>query len=319
MIELLNSTRLKTYRACPRQHYLAFVAGYAPRAPAAALEFGTGMHAALAEWWTAGAATRFDAALAALPATWDPFVRARATAMLIGYDAFWSLEGYEALAVEQSFRLPLVNPETGHPSRTWVLGGTVDGIVRGPDGRVWVLEHKTTSEDASPGSPYRRRLAMDGQVSQYVEGAQALGFDVAGVIYDVLVKPDLRPLQPTPPDKRKYTKAGALYAGQRERGETPVEYGARVVDALAAAPHRYFARVEVVRLEQERADWRFDVWQLAEQMRASARTGRAPKNPDACFRYGTPCAFFDACTGVAALDDEARFVRAAPAEPGRAA
>ena len=175
MVELLNSSRLKTYRACPRQHYLAYVQGYAPRAVAPALEFGTGMHEALAAWWTASRADAFAQALASLPAGWDPYVRARAEAMLAGYDAFWTLEGFEALEVERSFRLPLINPESGHPSRTWELGGTVDGIVRGADGRVWVLEHKTTSEDAGPGSAYRRRLAMDGQVSQYIEGAAALG------------------------------------------------------------------------------------------------------------------------------------------------
>ena len=267
---------------------------------------------------------RLDAA-SLLPAGWDPYVRARAEAMLAGYDAFWTLEGFEALEVERSFRLPLINPESGHPSRTWELGGTVDGIVRGADGRVWVLEHKTTSEDAGPGSAYRRRLAMDGQVSQYIEGAAALGYEVAGVLYDVLVKPDLRPLRATPPEQRKYTRptkadpTPRLYAAQRDRDETPAEYGARVVDAIVAAPHRYFARLEVVRLEHEREDWRFDVWQLAEQMRASARTGRAPKNPDACFRYGTPCAFFDACTGASSLDDPTRFVRApAPAAPAAA-
>lgn len=301
-MELLTSSRLKSFRACPRQHYHAHVQGYRPAREPAAMAFGTAIHEALAAWWSTGTATAFELALEHLPAGMDPFVRARAEAMLAGYHAFWVGEGFEALAVEKEFRLPLLNPETGKASRTWEMAGKVDAIVRGPDGRVWVLEHKTTSEDASPGSPYRQRLALDGQVSQYVEGAAAMGFDIAGVLYDVLVKPAQKPLLATPPEARKFTKAGAPYAGQRAHNETVDAYRERLVEAILEAPHRYYARVEVVRFEDERDEYRYDVWQLAEQMRASARTGRAPRNPDACFRYGTACAFWPVCTRTASLD-----------------
>jgi hypothetical protein len=294
-MELLTSSRLRAFRACARQHYHAFVEGYRPAREADALAFGQAIHKALATWWTSHPSTALAQALTHLPATMDPYVRARAEVMLSGYDVVWREQGFEALEVEREFRLPLINPETGHPSRTWQLAGKVDGIVRGPDGRVWVLEHKTTSEDVSPGSPYHRRLAIDGQVSQYVEGAAALGYDVAGVLYDVLCKPALRPLQANT---------------RRKEPESPAEYRDRLFAAVCEAPHRYFATFEVVRLEQERDEWRWDVWQLAEQMRTSARTGRAPRNPDACFRYGTACPFFDVCTGVADLSDPYRFVQA---------
>ncbi len=308
-MELLTSSRLKSYRACPRQHLYAHVEGYRPARENPAMAFGTAVHEALAAWWSTGPNNAFELALEHLPAGMDPFVRARAEAMLAGYHAFWCDEGFDALAIEKEFRLPLLNPETGAASRTWQLAGKVDAIVRGPDGRVWVLEHKTTAEDASPGSPYRQRLALDGQVSQYVEGAAALGFDVAGVIYDVLVKPAQKPLAATPPEARKYTKAGTLYASQRDRDESVDAYRERLADAVLDEPHRYYARVEVVRLDTERDEYRWDVWQLAEQMRASARTGRAPRNPDACFRYGTACAFWPVCSNGASLDDPGAYVR----------
>jgi hypothetical protein len=296
-MELLTSSRLKSFRACPRQHYLSYVQGYRPRVEASAMAFGTAVHEALAAWWSTGPAGAFELALQHLPVTLEPYARARAVAMLAGYQAFWESEGFEALAVEKEFKLPLLNPETNCASRTWQLAGKVDAIVRAPDGRCWVLEHKTTSEDASPGSAYRARLTLDGQVSQYVEGARALGYDVAGVIYDVLVKPALRPLG--------ITKT-------RKVPESPEEYGARCAEAILAEPHRYLARAEVVRLEQDREDWQFDVWQLAEQMRASARTGRAPRNPDACFRYGQPCAFWPVCTREVSLEESHRYVRSGP-------
>lgn len=314
-MELLTSSRLKSFRACARQHLHAHVQGFRPLAEAPAMAFGTAVHEALAAWWSSSRDRAFEAAMSALPRTLEPFALARAVAMLAGYDAFWSASGFTAVAVEREFRLPLINPDSGYPSRTWELAGKVDAIVRGENGQTWVLEHKTSSEDIGPGSPYRQRLALDGQVSQYVEGAAALGYDVHGVLYDVLAKPKHSPLAATPEELRKYTKptkadpVPRLYANQRDRDETVDEYRERIGLAIAEEPHRYYAAIPVVRLEEERDEWRWDVWQLAESMRGSARTGRAPRNPDACWRYGSPCAFWDVCVGQASIEDPAKYVR----------
>ena len=50
-----------------------------------------------------------------------------------------------------------------------------------------------------------------------------------------------------------------------------------------------------------------DTWDLAQLLRHAERSGRHPRNPDACERYGRMCEFFDACTGAASLDDPARY------------
>lgn len=144
---------------------------------------------------------------------------------------------------------------------------------------------------------------MDGQISVYVDGAKALGHDVEGCLYDVLGKPGLKPLKATPPESRKYTKEGALYKGQREQDETAEEFRARVRESIAADPNGYYQRGVVVRLEEEMDEARFDVWQMAELVRNSERTGKAPRNPDSCFTFGRACEFFPACSGESALDD----------------
>lgn len=306
-MKLLTASRMKSFRACARQHHYAYVLGKRPLQDSAALSFGSIAHAALEAYWPTGPANALDLALQHLPEDMDPFVRARAEAMLVGYDVAWRDEGFEALAIEKEFTLPLINPETGASSRTWQLAGKIDLIARGPDGRVWVVEHKTSSEDIGAGGAYRARLTLDGQVSQYIEGAAALGYDVAGVIYDVLRKPTIDPLEATPADSRKYKKDGTLYATQRDRDETPEEYRDRCVEALGAKPDRHFARIEVVRLEADRDEYRFDVWQLGELMQLSERTGRAPRNGDACFRYGSPCAYLAVCQGRDSIDNPYAF------------
>jgi hypothetical protein len=230
----------------------------------------------------------------------DPFDLARAEAMLRGYDARWSEERYEVLAVEAEFRAPLVNPETGAASRTWQRGGKIDAIARDSAGRVLIVEHKTASEDISPGSAYWRKLRMDGQVSGYFLGADALGFPAEACLYDVLGKVALRPYQPS---KR------------RTEPETPEEFRARCIEAICAEPDSYFRRGEVVRLQAEAEEALFDDWQTAQQMREAQRLGRFPRNPDACMKWGRACDFFDVCAGEGSIDDPSRFRRSEHVNP----
>lgn len=245
----------------------------------------------------------------------DPFDAARAEAMIAGYDARWSADEYEVLAVEVEFRAPLTNPETGAASRTFQRGGKMDLIVRECAGqrRTLVGEHKTSGEDIGPGSPYWRKLAMDGQMSGYLIGAKALGFECEGVLYDVLRKPGLKPLKKTAEIKLK--KDGTPYANQRLADETPEEYRARCIEAIAADPAGYYLRGDVVRMEAEAAEALWDDWQAAAIMREAARAGRHPRNPDACMKWGRPCTFWDVCTGTASLDDPTRFVRSEHVSP----
>jgi hypothetical protein len=231
----------------------------------------------------------------------DPFEIARAEAMLIGYDTRWPADDYEVLAVEARYTAPLVNPDTGATSRTWQRGGVLDLILRERAGlRIVFMEHKTSSEDIGPGSTYWRKLAMDGQVSGYFVGADALGFPAEACIYDVLGKPAQRPFKAN--QKRKVD-------------ETPEAFRARCLEAIAADPAAYYQRGEVFRLEAEMAEALFDDWQTAQMMRESQRLRRFPRNPDACFKWGRACEFFDVCTGVAALDDARRFRRSENVNP----
>ena len=131
----------------------------------------------------------------------------------------------------------------------------------------------------------------------------------------MLGKVGLKPLKATPPEARKYKKDGELYASQRDMDETPEEYRERVRNDIAEAPTAYYQRGEVVRLESEMEEHRFDIWQMGEVIHESERTGKAPRNPDACVRYGSTCAFFGVCSGEASLDDPALFRRSARVHP----
>jgi PD-(D/E)XK nuclease superfamily len=320
-LRVLTSSELKTRRRCAREHHIAYELGIRPVHDAEPLAFGTALHRALDAWWRCPLIThRFAWALAALPDDMDPYARERGEQMLAGYDVRWSSAPLELvhsprsgeLCAEIEFAAALLNPYTGKDSRTFSLAGKLDAIVRDTEsGLIYILEHKTTSEDIAPGSTYWDRLRMDAQVSLYYHGARALGFDnIAGCIYDVLRKPAQRPLVATPPESRKYTKGGALIASQRELDETPRQYAMRVAEAIASDVDRFYARGVIVRFEREEAEALWDVWQDARNIREAELAQRWPRNPDACERYGRMCSYWDVCTGVTALDDATQYRRA---------
>lgn len=102
---------------------------------------------------------------------------------------------------------------------------------------------------------------------------------------------------------------GRLYANLRDRDETPDEYEVRCLEAIQKDFASYYQVVEVPRTEDERREYLLDTWNTSAQARVSARTGVAPRNPDACFRYGAACDYWEACTGVVSIEDVTRFKR----------
>jgi len=249
---MLTATRLTTLRACPRRHYLGYELGLARIRQDGPRRFGSAFHCGQqAHNQGQGSEVAMAEALAgydAVPEWADPTAwaveRETLGQLLAGH--FWRYENdnLQFVAVERQFELPLTNPDTGKPSRAFMLAGKIDAIVRLPDGRLAVLEYKTAGEDIGPDSEYWLRLRCDGQISLYVIAARALGFDVATVLYDVTRKPTIRLRQ----------------------NETPEQYGQRLLDDIATRPDFYYARREIPRLEDDLAEYGAEVWQQAQQL-----------------------------------------------------
>lgn len=319
-LPLVTNSQLRSFRRCKLQAHYAYELGYRAANEVEALRFGTLLHLGLEAWWRTlwaeqlGMAkqTPLEAAIDALVGAADEFELVRAGVLLQGYDARWAAaaEELEVLAVEVEFRAPLINPATGAASRTFAVGGKLDAIVRSRvDGLVYIVEHKSSSEDIGAGSAYWERLQLDTQISIYFAGARILGFEPAGCIYDVIGKPRLSPLKATPIESRKFTKDGRLYANQRAADETPDEFRQRLVEAIAENPDRYYQRGTVVRLETEERDAAFDTWWTARAIRDAQLVSAWPKTPDACDLPGRRCAYFPVCTRQASLEDPGQYRR----------
>ena len=309
MKSLLTTSAQRCYRSCPRKYEISYVKGYRSTSTSEALSFGTLVHKGLEAWWRAGPSPRYETVQYALDSSVaDPWQRVRAKALIVGYAERWGSMVYDGqlitvVDVEREFVSPLRNPETGAQSRKFKLAGKFDVLVD-IGGKRYVVEHKTSSADLSPGSDYWQRLAIDSQCANYLAGAG----DVAGVIYDVLRTPSQRPLKATPEESRKYAaKTGELYANQRSQDETLEEYYVRLLKAIANEPNAWFARALIVRTDDEADEAEADIWHTATQINASTANRNWPRNPDACFSYGSRCPFFGVCSKTESLDDPTRF------------
>ena len=314
--KLVTISEGRCFQGCARKHHIRYDQGIRPVESAGPLRFGHLIHTGLESWWKsqgdalqdAFAALQEDAHKSSQEAPIDAYGLVTAEEMLRLYDARWGAENYEVLAVEVEFRTELRNPATGAASRTYDLGGKIDAVCRDlSTGRVLIVEHKTSSEDITPGSAYWKKLRLDNQVSTYFVGARSLGFDASACLYDVLLKPGLKPKRATPEADRKYTKEGKLYANQRLEDESPEEFRIRLREELAGSPDRYLVRGEVARLEEEEWDAASDLWQVSQLIREGQNAGRYPRNPGHCETYHRLCEYFDVCTGNASLTDSTRF------------
>ena len=264
--------------------------GLRPRVDGHALRFGTLWHSMQEQRWLGQAPTLAPDA--------DPYDAARLRAMLMVYDTCWDddLQRYEVLAIEKPFRAPLLDGNSKRV-RGWCIAGKVDGILREPStGETAILEHKTTSDSLETGGSYWARLTIDSQISIYFDGAAELGHDVSACLYDVARKPALKPLLATPEGSRKFTKEGVLYATQRATDETPDEYRARCIEAMADHAPEYVNRARIVRLGDELAQARADLTGTVRAIEACGKSDCWPRSDAHCFEYGR-CPYWSLCAG----------------------
>ena len=225
----------------------------------------------------------------------DPFGYAKAMAVMAGYKKRWETQAYNVVGVEVEFRHRLINPDTGRPSPLYDVGGKIDAIAVDQQGWYWVVEHKTSSLDFSPGSSYWKRLAVDRQVGMYIEAGTHLGYDIAGCLYDVIGRPALKPY-----------KAGK----RRERDETPGEYQERVAVDIEANPDKYYQRQVLYRTEAQRHRHRKEMWSAARKIRRDELAGYdTDRNSGSCTKWGSLCVYGAVCGDELDIYDEDRFPR----------
>jgi hypothetical protein len=287
-MERISASRLSTFRECPRRYQHSYIRGRVPLAEPQALTFGRAWHEALEQWWFAGpeAAVAWLVGKAGHISAEDG---ARIAAMLTHYNPPRS--GYDLIGVEREYTVPIINPDSRRPSRSYTFYLRLDVEVRElATGDRWIIEHKTTSDEILGFGPYWQRLQIDAQVAFYV-----IATGCRGVLYDVVRKPMLR-----------ISKADEQRAAA-EGLELSMAYQRRLEETIGAEPERYYQFRPIEKTADDLAEAHADLFEQVQMLHNCHRRSMFPRNSNSCRTlYGT-CPYLGVCTGTELLDDDARF------------
>ena len=220
-----------------------------------------------------------------------------ATAMMRAYAARYATDDFEIVALEKAFEGPIVNPVTGAASRTFVLAGKVDGIVR-IGGEHFILEHKTASQ---LDGDYLEKLWTDFQITiyaHYIE--QTMGIAITGILYNVLVKAKLHQGKGETEEEFQERRAELLAksktgktTAKRKLPESDEEFQQRLAEKYGDP--EMFHR-EMLYLSRDRFEiLRSELWELTQAFLDARRRGTFYQNTSFCFNYQRPCAYFPLC------------------------
>jgi len=221
-VNSISSSQLDAL-SCRLAWYLGYKKGYRSRRSSPALEFGTGIHYALEQYYgkKADLIKSFEKWLAerirelnkvSLDAANELFeMKGLGVGMLEGYLTEYPKDDFDVLATEQFMQRPLPAPK-GCPDSDCFVSVRLDGLVRDHQtGRLFSLENKTFSQ-FSP-----QFLDLDHQMTAQVFVAQAaaekIGIEgeVSGVIYN-----GLRKSLPSSRTKNRMFERIKVYRNQRQ-------------------------------------------------------------------------------------------------------
>ena len=206
--ELLTASRTTTALNCLRQHYYRYELGLKPIEDADALRFGTAFHKCLEA--RANGVTFKD--LFKLEEI-ENFTDAKLYGLVGGYYAYYTGDRDEIEHMKPEIKF---GPDPICGSRTFYGAGKIDGLAGLKDGRVALVEHKTSGEDIGDGADYWLRLSFNPQLYKYWIALADRGIVPDTVIYDVIRKPTIKP----------------------KADETPQEYAKRILDDATGEPEQ---------------------------------------------------------------------------------
>lgn len=328
----LTYSQIACMRDCERKHYLRYVVGMTKERDALPLRIGKAVHVALQmrglgetiqDSISKGLEKYRDSLPEAMIIDEEERYKEKINEVIIdclltGY--FWRWEDMdkdiEIVANEQQFELPIWNPETGAKSRTFVIAGKIDNIVRLGDGRLALREYKTSGSDIADDADYWKRLTIDTQLSIYYIAALELGFEIQTVLYDVIRKPEIRPCLIPVLDADGLKQVFSNDTGERATNkdgswrqsadakaglrmltdkETPEQFKTRLMKDIYERYEFYFNRRIVSRLEMDLEETKYELWQRAAMIRDCNKFERWPRNDKQCDVFGK-CEYFDLCT-----------------------
>ncbi len=271
-LEMWTHSMMSAHMNCPRKGHYRYDLQLAPRVEHKARPIGSAFHRGIETGRVEDALALFDR-LMPTPndqTETDRLLNDRAVVEGLVRGGLANWRRHQGGQREVQFRVPIVNPDTGRPSRTFQLAGKIDAIV--DVGGEWFLEEYKSA--GAIDRMYIDRLELDTQITLYKYAAQRMwDIQIAGVIYRVGRKPSIKQTQK----------------------ETAAQYRERLLrDYLEERPDFYFFQWDLRRTDEQLAEFERDLWVQTQRHLADRRLGFHPKNTSRCSEYGG-CAYMPLC------------------------
>lgn len=261
----------------------------------------------------------------------DPYEVQSAASLIKVYDEFHDNDQHEVVSAEQVLTATI-------PGTRFTLTGRFDTMLRNSRGGLINLEHKTTSSALdNPFHPQLTKTSFERQISLY----HVLGWlneqPIVETHLDVIRKVALRPkalprgTDELPFGSRLEIEQEDSYFGQKLsqgsltqyqsgnlKKETPEMYGARVTHTVREQQETYFKRkTGITRSETELKAALNQLVMVAKEIERTEDEKLFYQNTGACHSFGSPCPYFQLCSGTDSLDSDTWQPRKGAASSGR--
>lgn len=289
---------LNTFRNCRKFTEYKYVRGLSAKWDKHALVFGTNVHSLLEEYYS-NANRDVDKALSTLlpgiPSIDDKIVIEE---MLRSYDERYKKadEDIEILSLEKFFEAKILDTEIMEYIPDVVITGKIDGIVK-YKGDVFLLEHKTASK---LDDNYINGLWANLQIILYSYFVtREFGYKCAGVLYNVLAKPDKREQQES---EESYAKRCLAARSKNKSGKTNIKpKGGESDDEFRERVKEFYKNErsitrEPIYISKELMKTTVDeISELTKAYVSAVKRNKFYRNTDYCYKYGK-CEYYSICS-----------------------
>lgn len=210
-IPVITQSLVNAWMDCPANVYYRYIRGLSPKNPPEHIIRGVWIHECLEEYYKTGEwrARHSEWARRGYPQRLAQEIERT----LVGYAFYYGADDMDVLATE----LPLeADLPCGHKFR-----GKLDAIARFPDGRRFIIDHKTTKRI----KPMEQQIVQI-QAPMYMWLCRQNGLEIDGFLWNYLVTPG-----PQPP---KFVANGARLAARQPQTDYPT-----AMEAVARARELY--------------------------------------------------------------------------------
>ena len=313
-----SASQIDMFLSCRRKYYYSKILNIQPVERPESLDFGSAVHRGLASILRSIANTdngdrESDRALNTREIAREYALQAvreyceeyalsaesecKAIALIDSYIDLYFLEdlqNFDVLCVETYFDVPFVKSDDVESH----LHGYFDGIIKNRhDGKIYVIEHKTTSV---LNDSFLDRAKIDWQVMIYILACTTVYGHCDGVIYDVISKPkhtmSIGETDEEFEERKAASKTGRI---KRKEAETKEQFISRM---QASFSEESFAR-DTITIEPVEYGTRIaELTWVLNDMREIDNPIRYYKCTGNCLKFGA-CPYMDLCGGKVTVDN----------------